>query len=150
MNHRTKWAVLTLVAFLLGGCGTVQNPAPPTSPVEQHPDSLGKVERRVDAVLPVNSTRKLIEQVDAAIPIGSTRTQIEAWLNQQNIEHSFSVVPFTDSPTISNALDPNYSGCVQAIIRDTDCVLPVTGSIILQFILNKDGKLKERWVRTGS
>jgi hypothetical protein len=46
----------------------------------------------------------------------------------------------------------NHSGVVQGILRDTDRTLLVSGSILLQFVLDKDGKLKERcvnWIGTG-
>ncbi len=90
-------------------------------------------------------------RVDEALPVGSTRQEIEAWLTQQGIEHSFSDVPFLHSST-ETMTDKNYSGVVQGILRGADRTLFVSSSILLQFVLDKDGKLKERyvnWAGTG-
>lgn len=90
-------------------------------------------------------------QVDEVLPVGSTRQDIEAWLTQHGIEHSFSDIPFLRSVT-PTAPDGDYSGFVQGIIRQVGRTSLVDGSIQLLFVLDKDGRLKERritWLGTG-
>ena len=127
--NRTVTAAFVVALSSLAGCTSLQ------SALTNH-TTVSEVERRLDA----------------ALPIGSSRQEIEAWLTTQGIEHSYSDMPHAGSPVGNLAGDVHPLPTVVGIIRNTDRSLFVTGNIQLYFVLGTDGRLTQRlvkWIGTG-
>src|SRR5580692_8118686 len=86
-------------------------------------------------------------QVDEALPIGATRQEIEAWLNSQGIDFSFSDQSDHDSIVKSYPPQKSSSGFICYLIRDTDRSFWVTGNIQVYFLLGTDSRLTEKVVK---
>jgi hypothetical protein len=117
-------AALFLVCVLFVGCASL-----PSGPANR--TNVPDVERRVNA----------------ALPIGSTREEIESWLTAQGIQYSYSDRPYPKATTEVVGVCEDPTGSITGIIRNTDQSLLVTGNIQLRFNLGKDGRLTQRWVK---
>jgi hypothetical protein len=92
-------------------------------------------------------------RVDSVLPVGSTRQEIEAWLAGNGIEHSYTERPLVHRGAgIHWGSDEDCSGIIVGVIRNTDHSLLVSGNIQVVFVLGRDGHLVRRtvdWVGTG-
>jgi hypothetical protein len=85
-------------------------------------------------------------RIDAALPIGSTRQEIEAWLTEQGIEYKYwdNVIV---GPLAGSCSEKDFVPIIEVIIPDTDRPHLVDGNILISFVLGHDGRLTERSVK---
>src|SRR5262245_9072393 len=96
-----------------------------------------------------NTTVPEVERrLDSDLPDGPTRQEIEAWLASQGMEFSYRETPVVGSDLQKVPDIQKYHGVIVSIVHNTDRSMFVSESIQLYFLLDGEGRLANRVVKS--
>src|SRR5262245_294406 len=87
-------------------------------------------------------------KIDAALPVGSTRQEIESWLTIEGIESEYTNLPFLLSTVNGHEhWEGKYSGTVLGTLRTAEPSPRRPRNIRMYFVHDAEGHLSHRDVR---
>jgi hypothetical protein len=96
---------------------------------------------------------KVEAMIAADLPPGTTRKQVEAWLDAQGIDHSYSAGGVDDWEGYQSVMSmagvnqQNLGGTVRATVRKANVDLILPGEINVYFFFDKQDRLVRHLVR---